>query len=45
MENIKSQRFEWKTFEIRRGQSDDGACAENQVKKYHLTYEQLKERL
>ena len=33
------------TFEIRRGQSDDGACAENQVKKYHLTYEQLKERL
>ena len=33
------------TFEIRRGQSDDTACAENQVKKYRLTYEQLKERL
>ena len=33
------------TFEIRRGVAPDTACAQNQVNKYHLTYEQLKERL
>ncbi|MBR4459334.1 MAG: hypothetical protein IKS31_10295 [Clostridia bacterium] len=33
------------TFEIRRGEATDAACAENQVNKYRLTYEQLKERL
>ncbi len=33
------------TFEIRRGEASDIACAENQVNKYRLTYEQLKERL
>ena len=33
------------TFEIRRGAAEDTACAANQVNKYRLTYEQLKERL
>ena len=33
------------TFEIRRGAAEDTPCAENQVNKYRLTYEQLKERL
>ncbi len=33
------------TFEIRRGDATDLACAENQVNKYRLTYAQLKERL
>ena len=33
------------TFEIRRGEAEDTACAANQVNKYRLTYEQLKERL
>ena len=33
------------TFEIRRGLAEDTACAANQVNKYRLTYEQLKERL
>lgn len=33
------------TFEIRRGSAEDTACAANQVNKYRLTYEQLKERL
>ena len=33
------------TFEIRRAEANDTACAENQVNKYRLTYEQLKERL
>lgn len=33
------------TFEIRRGVAPDVACAQNQVNKYRLTYEQLKERL
>ena len=33
------------TFEIRRGSAGDTACAANQVNKYRLTYEQLKERL
>ena len=33
------------TFEIRRGEAEDTPCAENQVNKYRLTYEQLKERL
>ncbi len=33
------------TFEIRRGVSPDIACSQNQVNKYRLTYEQLKERL
>ena len=33
------------TFEIRRGAAEDKPCAENQVNKYRLTYEQLKERL
>ncbi len=33
------------TFRIMRGMADDTACAENQVNKYRLTYEQLKERL
>lgn len=33
------------TFEIRRGEAEDIASAANQVKKYRLTYEQLKERL
>ena len=33
------------TFEIRRGEAEDSACAANQVNKYRLSYEQLKERL
>ncbi len=33
------------TFEIRRGSGTEGACAENLVNKYRLTYDQLKERL
>lgn len=33
------------TFEIQRGAAEDIACAANQVNKYRLTYEQLKERL
>lgn len=33
------------TFKIQRGQADDIPCAENQVNKYRLSYEQLKERL
>ena len=33
------------TFEIKRGAAEDIACAANQVNKYRLTYEQLKERL
>jgi DNA mismatch repair ATPase MutS len=33
------------TFEIRRGEAEDTACAANQVNKYRLAYEQLKERL
>lgn len=33
------------TFEIRRSEAEESACAANQVNKYHLTYEQLKERL
>ena len=32
-------------FKIGRGEADDSACAINQVNKYKLTYEQLKERL
>lgn len=32
-------------FKIVRGEADDSACAINQVNKYKLTYEQLKERL
>ena len=33
------------SFKITRGEADDTACAESVVKKYRLTYEQLKERL
>ena len=33
------------TFEIRRGEAEDGASAAGAVNKYRLTYEQLKERL
>ena len=33
------------TFEIRRGEAAETASALNQVNKYRLTYEQLKERL
>lgn len=33
------------TFQICRKEAEDIACAMNQVNKYHLTYEQLKERL
>ena len=33
------------TFKITRGDDEGIACAENVVKKYRLTYEQLKERL
>ncbi|MCR5324977.1 MAG: hypothetical protein K6E85_17100 [Lachnospiraceae bacterium] len=33
------------TFRILRGEAEDTPCAENQVNKYKLTYEQLKERL
>ena len=32
-------------FKICRHEADDSVCAINQVNKYHLTYEQLKERL
>lgn len=32
-------------FKILRKEADDSVCAMNQVNKYHLTYEQLKERL
>ena len=40
---LDEQRFQ--TYEIRRGEATDVPCAENQVNKYRLTYEQLKERL
>ncbi len=40
---LDEQRYQ--TFEIRRGEATDAPCAENQVNKYRLTYEQLKERL
>jgi len=33
------------SFRIMRKEADDSACAQNQVNKYRLTYEQLKERL
>jgi len=33
------------TFEIARSEAEESACAANQVNKYRLTYEQLKERL
>ena len=33
------------SFEIRRSAAEESACAANQVNKYRLTYEQLKERL
>ena len=33
------------SFQIIRKEADDSACALNQVNKYNLTYEQLKERL
>ncbi len=33
------------SFQIIRKEADDSACAQNQVNKYQLTYEQLKERL
>ena len=33
------------TFRIERSEAEDWACAANQVNKYRLTYEQLKERL
>lgn len=35
----------YQTFEIRRAEAEDVACAANQVNKYRLTYDQLKERL
>ena len=33
------------TYKVERGEAEDSACAANQVNKYRLTYEQLKERL
>lgn len=33
------------TFQIARSEAEESACAVNQVNKYRLTYEQLKERL
>ena len=33
------------TFEIARSEAEESACAASVVNKYHLTYEQLKERL
>ena len=33
------------SFKIERSEAEDSACAANQVNKYRLTYEQLKERL
>ena len=33
------------TFRIARSEAEESACAANQVNKYRLTYEQLKERL
>ena len=33
------------TFKIQRGNDEGLACAENVVRKYRLSYEQLKERL
>ena len=33
------------TFRIERSEAEESACAANQVNKYRLTYEQLKERL
>ena len=33
------------TYQIRRGEAADSGSAENQVRKYGLTYQQLKERL
>lgn len=33
------------TFQIERSEAEESACAVNQVTKYRLTYEQLKERL
>ncbi len=33
------------TFKIARSEAEESACAANQVNKYRLTYEQLKERL
>jgi len=33
------------TFKVARGQAEDSASAVNQVRKYRLTYEELKERL
>lgn len=45
--SLRAQRNEQgvRTFRIMRGDADDSACAEDVVKKYHLTYEELKERL
>lgn len=40
---LDEQRMQ--NFRIVRGKADDTACAANQVNKYRLTYEQLKERL
>ncbi|MBO4415267.1 MAG: hypothetical protein J5824_04705 [Lachnospiraceae bacterium] len=40
---LNDQRIQ--TFRIMRGEAVDIPCAENQVNKYRLTYEQLKERL
>ncbi|HKM33535.1 MAG TPA: hypothetical protein VJY54_02185 [Lachnospiraceae bacterium] len=40
---LDEQRMQ--NFRIIRGKADDTACAANQVNKYRLTYEQLKERL
>ncbi|MBP5330678.1 MAG: hypothetical protein J6Y89_02380, partial [Lachnospiraceae bacterium] len=40
---LNDQRVQ--TFRIARGEAEDTPCAENQVNKYRLTYEQLKERL
>ena len=40
---LNDQRIQ--TFRILRGEAEDTPCAENQVNKYRLTYEQLKERL
>ncbi len=40
---LNDQRIQ--TFKIERGEAEDTPCAENQVNKYRLTYEQLKERL
>lgn len=40
---LNSERIQ--SFKIARSEAEESACARNQVNKYRLTYEQLKERL